>query len=154
MAIDKNRLTPLRCTAVTKVDLHVHATGRNAPLTPVGSSRGRSAFPTIKRIFSEAQSRGMGFVTITEHNSMALSLLLKHLRPDEAFTGVEITTLFPEDGGRAHVLAYGIEEAEFKEIQHVRKDIYDLRDYMKERHIAYSVAHAVHWYCQPNCVNF
>ena len=144
MTIHKNGLTALRCTALAKADLHVHAMSRTIPIQRRKDSSGRGASSIINRIIGEAQVRGMRFATITEHNSMALSLLLKHLRPDEAFTGVEITTLFPEDGGRAHVLAYGIEEAEFKEIQRVRKDIYDFRDYMKERHIAYSVAHAVH----------
>lgn len=144
MAIDKNGLIPFSCTALTKVDLHVHATGRNTPLKPVESSRGRSAFCMVKRIFCEAQSRGMGFVTITEHNSMMSSLLLKHSWPEETFTGVEVTALFPEDGGRVHLLAYGLKEAEFEEIQRIRMDIYTLRDYIKERQIAYSVAHAVH----------
>jgi hypothetical protein len=84
-------------TASAKVDLRVHVTSRNGE-----EPRKRHAVPTIKRIFFEARAKGMRFVTITEHNSMTSSLILKHLWPEDSFTGVEVTTLFPEDGGRAH----------------------------------------------------
>lgn len=121
---------------LAKADLHVH----------VGDRKGENpyAIRTIKRIFSEACARGMRFATITEHNSMAASLILKHLWPEDSFTGVELTTFFPEDGGRAHVLVYGLSDAEFNEIQAIRKDIYEFRDFLKERKLVYSVAHAVH----------
>jgi hypothetical protein len=125
--------------ALAKVDLHVHVTSRNGE-----EPWKRYAVPTIERVFFEARARGMRFVTITEHNSMTSSLILKHLWPEDSFTGVEVTTLFPEDGGRAHVLVYGLREAEFEEIRTIRKDIYELRHFLKERRIASSVAHAVH----------
>ena len=105
--------------ALAKADLHVHVTSRHGE-----EPQKRHAVPIIKRIFSNARAEGMRFVTITEHNSMASSLILKHLWPEDSFTGVEVTTLFPEDGGRAHVLVYGLQEAEFEEIQTIRKDIY------------------------------
>ncbi|HAR96245.1 MAG TPA: hypothetical protein DCR97_09840 [Deltaproteobacteria bacterium] len=144
MTIDRNGLTVSRCTALTKVGLHVHTSRRATRLERAAISHGRDASSIIKRIFSEAQCKGMGFVTITERNSLAPSLVLKHSWPDKTFTGVEVTTLFPEDGGRVHLLAYGLQEPEFEEIRRIRRDIHELRDYIKERHIAYSVAHAVH----------
>lgn len=141
MTTHENNLT--RATfgnaALATADLHVHATNRNGDEPPKGH-----AIPTINRIFSEARARGMRFVTITEHNSITPSLILKHLRPEDSFTGVEVTTLFPGDGGRAHILVYGLGETEFQEIQAIRKDIYELRDFLKERSIACSVAHAIH----------
>jgi hypothetical protein len=144
MTIDRNALTAMRCTALTKVDLHVHTTSRDSLFVPGKNSQGRGASSMVKHLFSRARSRGMRFVTITEHNTVAPSLLLRDFWPDEAFSGVEVTALFPEDGGRAHLLIYGLQETEFEEIQRIRKDIYEVREYVKERQIAYSVAHAVH----------
>lgn len=141
MTTNDNILTRTTCgsAALAKADLHVHATNLNGDEPPKGH-----AVPAIERVFFDARSRGMRFVTITEHNSIASSLILKQLWPEDSFTGVEVTTLFPEDGGRAHILAYGLREADFQVIQVIRKDIYELRDFLRDRRIACSVAHAVH----------
>jgi hypothetical protein len=136
--------TILRCTPLVKVDLHVHVSGRNTNPLPTTNRKNSEIVSTVKSMFLQARSRGMTFVTLTEHNSIECSLMMKDLWPDDAFTGVEVTTLFPEDGGRAHLLVYGLKEAEFEEIQLIRNNIYALRDFVEEKRIACSVAHAVH----------
>jgi glycosyltransferase involved in cell wall biosynthesis len=95
-------------------------------------------------IYQKAVEAGMSMVTITDHNSMDGSLALKERYGDQIITGVESTATFPEDGCKVHVLIYGLDERQFAEIQVLRKNIYDLRDYLREEDLAHSVAHATY----------
>lgn len=69
-------------------------------------------------------------------------MLLKDMYPTKVFTGVEATTYFPEDGCKIHVLVYGLDYKQFEVINQTRKDIYQLRDYLKQEKLTHSVAHA------------
>lgn len=84
----------------------------------------------------------MDFVCITDHNRIDGALKLKELYPSEVIVGVEATSYFPEDMCKIHVLIYGISNMQFEVINHVRKDIYELRHYLQQEDIAHSVAHA------------
>jgi glycosyltransferase involved in cell wall biosynthesis len=95
-------------------------------------------------IYRRALEAGMSMVTITDHNRIEGSLILKDKYGDRVITGVESTASFPEDGCKVHVLIYGLNEAEFAEIQSLRSDIYELRDYLRERNLAHSIAHATY----------
>ena len=95
-------------------------------------------------IYEKAKKAGMTFVTLTDHNSIDGCLLLKERYGDSVITGVESTTYFPEDGCKVHLLVYGINEQHFKEIQKLRKDIYELREYIREQKLAHSIAHATY----------
>ncbi len=126
-----------------KADLHVHSKYSNHPsewfLQRLGASE---SYTEPEFIYRSAKDRGMDFVTVTDHNKIEASLLLKEKYPKECFTGVESTAYFPEDGCKVHILIYGLDERQFEEIQHFRKNIYDLRDYLVEKRLAHSVAHA------------
>jgi Predicted metal-dependent phosphoesterases (PHP family) len=130
---------------MTKADLHVHSCFSDRPaewfLQRLGT---RESYTKPEKVYSEAKRRGMTWVTITDHNEIAASILLKEKYPDEVFTGVEVTTYFPENGCKIHVLVYGLNESQFKMINKVRADIYDLRCYIKEQCLAHSVAHATY----------
>jgi hypothetical protein len=75
----------------------------------------------------------MTHVTITDHNSIGGALEIAHL--PGTFISEEVTTYFPEDGCKLHVLALDITET-----QHSRdskastaSDIYDLTTYFHGR---------------------
>ncbi len=87
---------------------------------------------------------GMTFVTITDHNEIAGSVMLKEKYPEHVFTGIEVTTYFPENGCKIHVLVYGLNEQQFHMIDKLRTDIYQLRDYLKQQELAHTVAHATY----------
>jgi len=128
---------------LTKVDLHVHSRFSDHPSEWILQRLGAAeSYTDPQFIYRTARERGMTFVTITDHNRIEGSLLLKERYPAEVFTGVEVTATFPEDECDVHVLVYGLDEAEFAEIDHLRQDVYELRDYLKERDLAHSVAHA------------
>ena len=129
---------------MARADLHIHSKYSDRPtewfLKKVGASQ---SYSEPEAIYQMAKARGMDYVTITDHNEIAGSLYLSEKYSD-AFTGVECCTLFPEDKCKVHILLYGLTGQQFDEIQKLRNNIYDLREYIVDQNLAYSVAHAAH----------
>ncbi|MCS7151816.1 MAG: glycosyltransferase [Endomicrobia bacterium] len=125
-----------------KVDLHIHSKYSEHPsewfLQRLGAAE---SYTEPEFIFKTAKERGMDFVTITDHNRIEGVMLLKEKYPDEVVVGMEATAYFPEDGCKIHILLFGIDEKKYQEVQKVRNDIYEMRDWIKTNKIAYSVAH-------------
>ncbi len=126
-----------------KADLHVHSKYSSDPADLLLKKFGtQESYTEIEDIYRQAKARGMDFVTVTDHNVAEGSFKLALKYPHEAFTGVELTTLFPEDGCAVHVLVYGFNAEQFRELSRLRPNIYQLRDYIRAEKLAYSVAHA------------
>src|SRR6056297_783029 len=127
------------------VDMHVHSKYSGHPselfLKKLGASE---SYTEPEFVYKSLKKRGMDYVTITDHNKIggALEIMKKH--PEDTFLGVEATAYFPEDRCKIHVLIYNFTEAQFKEIDRIRVNIYELRDYIKENDLMYSVAHATY----------
>ncbi len=130
---------------MTTADLHVHSTYSKHPsewfLQRIGT---QESYTPIEDVYRIAKERGMNYVTLTDHNTIDGAMRLKELHPDDSFVSAEITTYFPENGCKVHVLAYDITQDEFAGISSARANIYDLRDYLKQNNIACSVAHATY----------
>ena len=127
------------------VDLHVHSKYSEAPpdwFMDLFSIAESYTDPFL--VYERSKKAGMSFVTLTDHNSIEGALLLKERHPTDVLLGVETTVLFPEDGCKVHVLLWGLTEREFADIHKLRKDIYELRDYIRERELAHSIAHAIY----------
>jgi glycosyltransferase involved in cell wall biosynthesis len=84
----------------------------------------------------------MQFVTISDHNCIQGALEIAH--HEDVFIGNEVTTYFPEDGCKVHVLAWNISEQQFETIQQLRENIYDLRNYLWESKITHACAHPLY----------
>jgi glycosyltransferase involved in cell wall biosynthesis len=127
---------------VSKVDMHVHSKFSNRPsewiLRRVGAPE---CFTDPQAIYDSVKAAGMNFVTISDHNEIGGALELKAKYPSEVFTGQEITTYFPENGCKMHILAWDFTEAQHREIQVCRQNIQDLATYLREQKILHSVAH-------------
>jgi glycosyltransferase involved in cell wall biosynthesis/predicted metal-dependent phosphoesterase TrpH len=126
-------------------DLHVHSTASKRPsewfLKKVGA---RESYTDIETLYWTAKNENMDFVTVTDHNTIENALTLHQKHPDDTFISVEVTTYFPENGCKIHVLVYDITQLQFEIIDAIRKDIYQLRDYLKSENLAHSVAHATY----------
>ncbi|MBN2830483.1 MAG: glycosyltransferase [Candidatus Cloacimonetes bacterium] len=126
-----------------KVDLHCHSIYSEHPsewfLQRLGA---KESYTDPFFIYDRCIEAGMSYVTITDHNKIDGALILQSKYPDNVFISVEATTYFPEDGCKIHILLFGITEEEFEHINILRENIYQLRDYIVKRDIAYSVAHA------------
>ena len=88
------------------------------------------------------RERGMDFVTITDHDTIEGSLGLAEL-PD-TFISEEVTTYFPQDPCKIHLLVWGITEAQHTEIAALRENIFELQGYLKKAEITHSVAHPLY----------
>ena len=126
-----------------KVDLHVHSKYSTRPsewiLRKIGCSE---SYTEPKDLYNIAKERGMGLVTITDHNTLAGSLDIAHL--EDTFISEEITTYFPEDGCKVHVLVYDINEIQHEDITRIREDIFELVSYLNKQGISHAVAHPLY----------
>ena len=126
-----------------KVDLHVHSKHSTRPsewiLQKIGCAESYTEPLELYRI---ARARGMDLVTVTDHNTLAGSLDIAHL--PGAFVSEEITTYFPEDRVKLHVLAWDVTEAQHEDITRVRQNVYDLVAYLREAGIAHGIAHPMY----------
>jgi glycosyltransferase involved in cell wall biosynthesis len=121
-------------------DLHVHSRYSNRPsewlLRRIGAPE---CFTEPKEVYAKCRAKGMRFVTISDHNRIEGALEIAHL--PGTFISSEVTTYFPEDGCKIHCLVFGIDEEQHRDIEQVRKNIYEFRDYLLDNRIAHSVAH-------------
>ncbi|MFZ7113625.1 MAG: glycosyltransferase [Desulfatiglandales bacterium] len=128
---------------VLKADLHVHSKYSTRPsewvLRKIGCSE---SYSDPQRIYRIARERGMHLVTITDHNTLAGSLEIAHL--ENTFMSEEITTYFPEDRCKLHVLAYDINENHHEEISSLRENVFDLVRYLDRENILYALAHPLY----------
>jgi glycosyltransferase involved in cell wall biosynthesis len=84
----------------------------------------------------------MSHVTISDHNTIDGALEIAHL-PD-TFISEEVTTYFPDDGCKVHVLAININETQHADISNIRKNIYELAKYLIKENILSIVAHPLY----------
>jgi glycosyltransferase involved in cell wall biosynthesis len=123
-----------------KIDLHVHSRHSTRPsqwiLQKIGCPE---SFTEPEQVYRVAKARGMDWVTITDHNTLAGSSEIAHL--PHTFISEEVTTYFPHDGCKAHVLVYGLNEAIHADIQKIRENIYDLVSFLQHQNIFHVLAH-------------
>ena len=130
---------------MAQADLHLHSRYSDYPSTLVHKLyNSPESFTTIETIYRQAKTRGMDFVTITDHDDIRGSLELVAAYPDDCFISCEITAYFPEDNCKAHILVYDISEQQYNDMMEIRRDIYRLRHYIQHHDIAHSVAHATY----------
>ncbi len=128
-----------------RADLHVHSKYSDHPSTwghKVYSSP--ESFTDVETVYKQAKSRGMDFVTLTDHDDIRGAIELTTKYPNDTFMSCEVTTFFPEDNCKVHILVYGLNEAQYEQIMEIRFNIYRLRDYIQREQLAYSVAHATY----------
>ena len=125
------------------IDLHVHSKHSKRPsqwiLKKIGCPE---SFTEPLELYDIARRRGMTHVTITDHNSIDGALEIAHL--PNTFISEEVTSYFPEDGCKLHVLALDITEAQHREIQKIRHNIHDLTAYFHQEDIFNIIAHPLY----------
>lgn len=123
-----------------KADLHVHSKYSRRPsqwiLQKIGCPE---SFTEPLEIYADARKKGMDLITITDHNRIDGALEIAHL--ENTFISEEITTYFPEDGCKAHVLAWDITEKDHREFGKIRENIHELVLYLRNENIAHCLAH-------------
>src|SRR5499427_3199807 len=120
--------------ATGKVDFHLHSYASNitdyyaanAFAVPESYSDPLALHPLLKE-------QGMTLVTLTDHNSIdgVLEMLAAGL-PD-VFISSEMTTTFPEDGCNIHVTVANMTEAQFREVNRLRGNVYEMIAWVDEQ---------------------
>src|SRR6476469_8406960 len=84
----------------------------------------------------------MDYVTITDHDSIDGCLEIANL--PRTFISEQVTTYFPHDACKLHILVWGISEQQHRDIESVRENIFDLQRYLQRAQITHAVAHPLY----------
>ena len=84
----------------------------------------------------------MGFVTVTDHDTIDGCLEIRDL--PNTFISEQVTTYFPQDPCKVHLLVWGITEKQHQDIVIVRDNIFSLQHYLQGAQIAHAVAHPLY----------
>jgi hypothetical protein len=123
-----------------RADLHVHSRYSDASGNAgIRALRSAESFTDPVELYHAQRARGMDFVTVTDHNSLAGSLAIAHL--PGTFLSTEFDSWFPEDGVRVHVVALGIDEATFATADSARENVHDLVACLREAGVTHYLAH-------------
>jgi glycosyltransferase involved in cell wall biosynthesis len=123
-----------------KIDLHVHSKCSTRPSQWILQKLNcPESFTQPLKLREIARARGMDLVTISDHNTISGALEIAHL--DDVFISEEVTTYFPEDQCKLHVLALDINESQHEDISRARSSVYDLVAYLNAQKICHILAH-------------
>src|SRR5437588_12194158 len=128
---------------MSKCDLHIHS--RFSPRSEEWLFR-RFDFPDYysdpRELHRELLERGMDFVTITDHDTIDGCLQIRDL--PNTFISEQVTTYFPQDPCKIHILVWGITEKQHDDIVIIRDNIFALQRYLQSGKIAHAVAHPLY----------
>ena len=123
-----------------KIDMHLHSKLSKRPSQWVLQKIGcPESFTDPEQLYRITRKAGMSAMTLTDHNTIDGCLDIAHL--PNTFISEEVTSYFPDDGCKAHVLVYDIDETIHQDIQELRENIYHLVSYLNEKGIAHALAH-------------
>ena len=128
---------------MSRCDLHIHS--RHSARSEEWLFR-RFDFPDSysdpKQLYEQLRKRKMDYVTITDHDSIDGCLEIAHL--PRTFVSEQVTTYFPNDACKLHILVWGISEQQHRDIEGVRENIFDLQRYLQRAQIPHAVAHPLY----------
>ncbi len=126
-----------------KVDLHLHS--RYSDRSADWLFR-RFNFPDSysepRELYTHLRARGMGLVTLTDHNRIDGCLEIADL--PGVFVSEEVTTYFPADRCKVHLLVWNLTEAQHRDIGQARENIFELQAYLAAEGVAHAVAHPLY----------
>jgi len=93
-------------------------------------------------LYAQLRERGMDFITITDHDCIDGCLAIAD-KP-QTFISEQVTTYFPQDSCKLHLLVWGIAPAQHQDISVFRSNIFELQKYLAENRIAHAIAHPLY----------
>jgi glycosyltransferase involved in cell wall biosynthesis len=128
---------------MTKCDLHIHS--RYSDRSEEWLFRRfdlPDSYSDPRQLHAQLFAAGMDFITLTDHDTIEGCLKISDL--PHTFISEQVTTFFPQDPCKIHLLVWGITEAQHAEIVRVRDNIFDLQRYLQEAVITHAVAHPLY----------
>jgi len=125
---------------LARIDLHCHSRYSASPNNWLAHGLGlRESYTDPHLVYRVAKSRGMTHVTLTDHDTLDGGLRLAH--HDDFIIGEEVTSFFPSEAVQLHVLVWGIDERQHREMAELRFNVFELVDYLREGNLAHCLAH-------------
>src|SRR5438094_3277493 len=141
--MDRRTKIETRHLNVSRCDLHIHS--RYSARSEEWLFR-RFDFPDSysdpKELHGQLLKRGMDYGTITDHDTIEGCLQIAHL--PRTFVSEQVTTYFPHDACKLHILIWGISEQQHRDIESIRDNIFDLQRYLQTTQITHAVAHPLY----------
>jgi glycosyltransferase involved in cell wall biosynthesis len=131
--------------SLPRIDLHCHSDASNrAAEVALRAISCPECYSRPIDVLAQATRRGMSFVTLTDHDTIAGAVELRASEPEKTIIGEEVTCWFPEDECKLHLLVWGIDAEHHEQLQRRAKSIYDVADYVESKRIAHAVAHPIY----------
>jgi len=128
---------------MSKCDLHIHS--RFSARSEEWLFR-RLDFPDSysdpRELHRQLLKHGMDFVTITDHDSIDGCLEIQDF--PKTFISEQVSTYFPQDPCKIHILVWGITERQHADIVLIRENVFSLQRYLQSERIAHAVAHPLY----------
>ena len=125
---------------MSRADLHCHSTASQVSKLGVQRALGLPECATPpEEVYALAKRRGMDFVTITDHDTIAGALEIAD-RPD-VFVSEELTCWFRGEPQAVHVLVWGITPDQHEWLQADRHDVEVVAEHLREHAVACALAH-------------
>ncbi len=126
-----------------KADLHLHSRFSNrAPEWLFRRAGLPDSYSDPVQMYEKLRERGMDFVTFTDHNRIEGCLEIADR--SGAFLSEQVSTRFPDDRCEVHLLVWNLNEAQHREIQALRENIFDLQKYLAAENLLHGVAHPLY----------
>jgi predicted metal-dependent phosphoesterase TrpH len=132
---------------VLRADLHVHTCHSKVSGTMpfLGS---RDCYSTPADVYRVAKARGMDLVALTDHDSIDGALELLDARPDatDVIIGEEVSCILPDGDIAVHLGVYGMTESLHREVQPLRRNVFDVTARLREANVFFSLNHLLLFY--------
>ena len=130
-----------------RADLHVHSC-HSLQSGNLKFLKSRDCYSRPEDVYKVAKARGMDFVTITDHDSIGgcLEFLDRNPHAVDFFVSEEITCWFPGTTLQVHLGVYGLTERLHRQLQRLRRNVFDVTAALHESAVFFSVNHLFHFY--------
>jgi hypothetical protein len=120
------------------MDMHVHSCF-SVEAVPGLTGVTFSPKETPDELYERAKARGMDFVTITDHDTIAgcLDFLAQHPEANDFVVGEEVSTELPVSKLTVHINVYGHDQRQHEELQRRRGDAFAVAAYCREQGLFY-----------------
>ncbi len=130
-----------------RADLHVHS-WHSTESGSLKFLRSHDCYSDPVDVYRTARARGMGLVTITDHDSIDGCLELLDRCPDvENFiVGEEVSCRFPVGDIEVHLGVYGMTETLHRELQPLRGNVFDVISCLRAHRVFFALNHLLHFF--------
>lgn len=110
--------------------------------------KSRDCYSDPRDVYRTAKARGMDLVTITDHDSIdgCLEFLDRHPDACDFFISEEVSCRLPEGNVEVHLGVYGTSEALHRELQPLRRNVFEVTARLREAGVFFALNHLLHFY--------